>query len=76
MIAPDLPGYGSSSKPQMPVAMRPVGFEGEGTIPSIVFNMVAEPEELDTAVQLEGYYQPWSVTASQTISKSVRDSLS
>lgn len=40
-------------------AMRLVGFEGEGTIRSIVCNMVAEPDELDTAVQLEGYYQPF-----------------
>jgi pimeloyl-ACP methyl ester carboxylesterase len=40
-------------------AMRLVGFEGEGTIRSIVCNMVAEPDDLDTAVQLEGYYQPF-----------------
>lgn len=46
----------SMDNPLVQVAMRLVGFEGEGTIRFIVCNMVAEPEELDTAVQLEGYY--------------------
>jgi pimeloyl-ACP methyl ester carboxylesterase len=49
----------SMDNPLVQVAMRLVGFEGEGTIRSIVCNMVGEPEELDTAVQLEGYYQPF-----------------
>ena len=45
--------------PLVQTGMRLMGFERDETIRNIVCAMVVDREEFDTAVQLEGYYQPF-----------------